>query len=343
MQAELQFMVDAKERERLLQAVEFPGKRNRTLLAALLRSVASFKPGKCQVSQAGFGRMFKVERKTIQRAFAYLSSDEMNLIAIGLVNVLINGEPRTLNTYSVNWPALKDIVSRQSAASKTGPDGKPEPSEAMGQLEPTVGTVRADRWDSYARPLGHLGPTDGTSECPTTLSDFNEQLTTDQVVGVVGDASQEWTQEQTQRVQELLVSSGCEGDVSRAIAAAVERGWSFPKALEVIEQREPDRPGWLFNWFYVDDSLERHLASKSGGGGSASERPNHQRGDAMTREQQRSNRHRDAVVRHLNRKIFHERGPATEAEVEAGLKLTSGCASTDDIAKVLSRGFAACS
>jgi hypothetical protein len=284
-QTELPYMVEAKERERLLQAVEFPGKRNRTLIAALLRTVASYPAGRCFVSQEAFARMFKVDRKTIQRAFAYLSSDEMNLIAIGLVGRMIDGEAKTLNCYSVNWPALKDIVASQSASVNDGTVTEPEPSKALGHLEPTDGTVTHERWDTCARPMGHLTPTDGTSDCPTTITDlntdFNEQLTEPVVV----DTSHEWTREQTQRIHELLLMAGCKSDLNRAINSAKKRGWTFAKALDVYEQREPDRPDKLFNWFAVNGSWERHLASKTSVEHSSIDRQNHQRGDALKRDQ----------------------------------------------------------
>lgn len=68
-----------------------------------------------------------------------------------------------------------------------------------------------------------------------------------------------------------------------------------------------------------------------------------QRGDAMTRKEQLFNRHRDRVVRCLNQKFHQQRGSfATDAEVEAGVRLTSRCANTDEIEQVLNREFASC-
>ena len=282
-QAELPYMVETKERERLLLAVDFPRKRNRTLLAALLRTVASYPPGKCFVSQETFAKMFKVAPKTIQRAFEYLSSDEMNLVAFGLDNRLIGGGYKTLNTYSVNWPALKDRVASQSAAKSVGTVSEPEPSKPIGHLETTDGTVTHERWDTCARPMGHLEPTDRTSGCPATITDFNTDSNEQQTETVV--VLLEWTPEQTQHVHELLLMAGCKSDLNRAITSAKKRGWTFAKALEVYERRESDRPDKLFNWFAVDGSWERHMASKTSIEHSSSDRQNHQRGDALKRDQ----------------------------------------------------------
>jgi hypothetical protein len=165
---------ELKERERLLQEVEFPRKRNRTLLAALLRVVASYPPGKCFLSQETLGKMFKVSPRTIQRAFAYLA--ELNLIAFGPTNRRIGSNYITLNTYSVNWPSLKQRVTAQSMPSDATVTSKSN-ALAIRQLEGTDATFEADRSDTYAKAMRHLEGTVTTLSCPP-ISDSRDFIKT---------------------------------------------------------------------------------------------------------------------------------------------------------------------
>lgn len=167
-QLEFDFVTSAKARERLLVDVEFGERRNRMLMAGLLREIAKYGGGQCYVSQETFAKMFKCSRRTILRALSDLQ--ELDVIAVQLRSRRFgDGSSRTINHYVVNWTTLAHLVSRQ-AATKTPPTDV--------TLTPTDVTVCTDRCDSSHRPMRQLAPTDVTPSCHTIEENLKQTTTT---------------------------------------------------------------------------------------------------------------------------------------------------------------------
>jgi hypothetical protein len=322
-QLEFPFPVYA-EREDLLKQLKFSRGigANAGSLYAVLYEIAKF-PESWQ-TQATIATNTKLSRPTVQRAIKVLGKCDL----ITTERKWFAPAKQHRNFHRCNWTEVR----RRAEASKV--------DRPMHQFEASRDRPKhqfdADRSINSNIPKHQFD----ADQCinlmhkQQVLVESELQPTTEPevVVGCGENAFEEtaWTPKEVQHICDRLLSLNCKGDVLKAVDAARRRGWTFAKALQVIEQSDPDRPSWLFNWFFKDGSWERHLATKEDNAKSSqSHERNHPRGaDAMTRHERNAFLRETAVTRELHAKYLAEEGRlATDAEVQQALEaLERGCA-----------------
>lgn len=243
-----EFKHPAKRREQMLLDVDFGRRRNKVLLAAILREISKWPPGECYPSQKTLAAMFKCGPKTIQRALDALA--ELDLVVAQLKGrTFPDGTSRTLNHYFINWTALEQRVESQRPLRQPGVLSAHErptlPIRQPGVLSPDAtffasdATVAPDRCDSCAPPIGQLDATDTTPSCRTNGLIENKQQQQDEMVVVVSSLGVRKAQE--------------------AISAARARGWEDSAIQAIVDDwkaqpAETRDPGHLFNWLATENS-----------------------------------------------------------------------------------------
>lgn len=275
-QLEFGFIEDRRRRDQLLCDLEFPGRRNATLLAALLREVDRYGGNECYLSQASLGRAFKVSEKTIGRAMQTL--EQMGVLAVRFGWNQRAG--RMLNHYGIVWPEVERLVAAQAMPEATQVT---EVAQSNRTVEPTNRTVEPDQSDICDRPIGHLEGTNRTSGCPPITERKGNNnvyegvvVSTESLVGRLERCGVAYPQRALERAGKLGVSA----------AEVVERIERFEGLA--IGERDPAR---LYNW------LSRRGSWESECRGRAVVASLGQRGDAWTREQVSSESVRAAIVR----------------------------------------------
>lgn len=261
MQLELSFEVEARERERLLQEVDFGKIKNRTLVAAILREIASYPAGRCYVSQETLARRFKVCVKSIQRALKVL--EDLNLIAKMRIPQRVAGDLKRLNTYSVIWQELKSRVAKNQGDTC---DAQHDSCDAQ---HDSYGLATRQLSDGNTTASSPVTKQNSTEETNNSSSDGAARSSPDAASVVVVSSVNEdpETRATAQRLVDQVVACGI-GRAEEAVRRALDRGLTEPDVLERVAfwQSSPEaerRPGVLYNWLAFRGSYESTVRERS--------------------------------------------------------------------------------